>query len=382
MSSVRFRRAAVLGTALALVVAGGVTADTLTPDGDAVDPGSQTQLAFDVAPGGTVALDVSFVLACKNSSHFPAGATLDLVVSSKSTPDGGTATWDPGRLDVPTDWPASGSCPDPAPSPVDSTTPVHLVLTAPSTPGPWDAFDFFFAVDPYAYFSNSAALTVTLNDNGGGGEPDDTTPPELSNVPGDMTVFTSGTSATVSWADPTATDDTDPSPSVACDPASGSSFALGTTTVTCTATDASGNAAQATFAVTVRQLTGTWGRPLDSGKVPALVGQLGRTIPLKLDVTSGDTVQGPGAIDAPGLLLDLQATCSAGAPVLDSRAGGTFEWSNGAWQLNLRTDDLSTGCWRLTATLDGAPLASATVLLTTDATAQGNVRTNGLRPTR
>ena len=43
----------------------------------------------------------------------------------------------------------------------------------------------------------------------------------------------------------------DPSPSVVCVPASGSYFPRGTTLVTCTATDASGNQAVSTFPVTV-----------------------------------------------------------------------------------------------------------------------------------
>ena len=50
----------------------------------------------------------------------------------------------------------------------------------------------------------------------------------------------------------TATDETDPAPAVSCDPASGATFAIGDTTVTCTATDAAGNRATGTFAVHVR----------------------------------------------------------------------------------------------------------------------------------
>ena len=50
----------------------------------------------------------------------------------------------------------------------------------------------------------------------------------------------------------TATDDTDPQPVVACVPPSGSTFAIGTTTVGCTARDASGNVARGSFDVTVR----------------------------------------------------------------------------------------------------------------------------------
>jgi hypothetical protein len=47
--------------------------------------------------------------------------------------------------------------------------------------------------------------------------------------------------------DAVATDTVDPAPVVACTPASGAQFALGTTTVTCTATDAAGNVATKSF---------------------------------------------------------------------------------------------------------------------------------------
>jgi hypothetical protein len=48
-----------------------------------------------------------------------------------------------------------------------------------------------------------------------------------------------------------ADDDCDPNPRLVCDPPSGSLFPLGTTTVTCTATDRCGNTASCSFTVTV-----------------------------------------------------------------------------------------------------------------------------------
>ncbi len=52
-----------------------------------------------------------------------------------------------------------------------------------------------------------------------------------------------------------ATDAADPAPGVTCSAASGATFPLGTTTVTCTARDAAGNAASGAFAVTVVDTT-------------------------------------------------------------------------------------------------------------------------------
>jgi uncharacterized repeat protein (TIGR03803 family) len=80
----------------------------------------------------------------------------------------------------------------------------------------------------------------------------DTTAPALAGVPADLTVeATSAAGAVVSFATPTAADLVDGSVVVTCVPGSGSTFALGATTVSCTATDGHGNRATRTFKVTV-----------------------------------------------------------------------------------------------------------------------------------
>jgi hypothetical protein len=84
---------------------------------------------------------------------------------------------------------------------------------------------------------------------------DDTTPPDID-MTGDITGIVIG--ATVNYEDHgfTVTDDVDPDPVVNCDTASGSVFdSLGTTLVSCTATDSSNNTSAATtFNVTVDQV--------------------------------------------------------------------------------------------------------------------------------
>ena len=62
---------------------------------------------------------------------------------------------------------------------------------------------------------------------------------------------TSAAGAVVSYTPPAASDEQGGSASVACLPASGSTFAVGSTTVTCTATDAVGHTASGTFQVAV-----------------------------------------------------------------------------------------------------------------------------------
>jgi hypothetical protein len=81
----------------------------------------------------------------------------------------------------------------------------------------------------------------------------DMTPPTLANVPTGVTAeATSAAGALVAYVQPTAGDLVDPSPTVTCDSASGSLFPLGTTTVRCTARDASGNTSVSTFTVRVQ----------------------------------------------------------------------------------------------------------------------------------
>jgi hypothetical protein len=78
----------------------------------------------------------------------------------------------------------------------------------------------------------------------------------LTNVPANITVdATSPQGATVTYTSPTATDESGdtPGPSVSCTPQSGTTFAIGTTTVTCTATDSddTNSPVTASFQVTV-----------------------------------------------------------------------------------------------------------------------------------
>jgi len=78
----------------------------------------------------------------------------------------------------------------------------------------------------------------------------DATPPVLT-VPGALTVnATSPQGAVVSFT-VTATDNLDASPTVTCAPSSGSVFAIGDTTVSCTAQDDAGNSSTGSFTVTV-----------------------------------------------------------------------------------------------------------------------------------
>jgi hypothetical protein len=78
----------------------------------------------------------------------------------------------------------------------------------------------------------------------------DTTPPVFAPTPSAFTQATSPAGALITYA-VTASDDQDPNPVVVCLPPSGTVFPIGQTVVRCTATDAAGNVASASFVVTV-----------------------------------------------------------------------------------------------------------------------------------
>ena len=83
-------------------------------------------------------------------------------------------------------------------------------------------------------------------------QPDPNTIPPVLTVPDPMTLDATGPNGAVVTYSATATDETDGSVPVSCSPASGSTFPIGTTEVSCSAEDAAGNAATASFSVTVK----------------------------------------------------------------------------------------------------------------------------------
>jgi len=93
--------------------------------------------------------------------------------------------------------------------------------------------------------SSQCTFTVTVQD---------TTPPTIA-CPGDTTLECTGEDGAVLEYTVMAMDACDDTLEVICDPESGSTFPSGTTTVTCTATDASGNVSECSFDVIVEDTT-------------------------------------------------------------------------------------------------------------------------------
>ena len=222
--------------------------------------------------------------------------------------------------------------PDPSPTCLPAAGTVLLVGTTTQVT---------CSVTDLAGASDSDAFDVTV---------EDTKAPVLT-VPDDITVTTSDpTGRVVTFSEPTATDIVDPSPSVICDHATGDTFAVGTTRVTCTATDASRKSATATFDVTVvlvasHTASSTWLEPVDGMGTTAA--NRGRTLPVKVRLFVDGVERTTG--DA-----ELTLTpCGGGSAVsLD------LDWSGGRWNHSLDTSMLAGACYDVGATIDGLSAGS------------------------
>ncbi|HET6404118.1 MAG TPA: HYR domain-containing protein [Candidatus Thermoplasmatota archaeon] len=194
-------------------------------------------------------------------------------------------------------------------------------------------------VHTVAYWSEDAANTESASSRT---FRVDTTPPTLV-LPSSITSATQVVTYTV-----TATDNVDLAPSWTCTPASGSTFAVGTTMVECTATDEAGHQTSGVFSVTVQRScsSSTWTGLLQPVNADGTsVFKLGSTIPLKF--RCGD--QGTATVKVSMQKLsngiygaEVEATSTSGAD-----SGNTFRWSStdGQYIYNLATKPLSEGTW-------------------------------------
>ena len=144
----------------------------------------------------------------------------------------------------------------------------------------------------------------------------DTTPPVVK-VPANMTVTATGPTGAVATFTATATDNIDGALTPTCTPASGSTFPVATTTVTCRATDAHGNTGSASFTVTVVDKTAPTFQGIPSDPTVEANGPSGSVVHYTAP-TATDDVDGPIAVvtcvPASGAVFALGATtvtCSA-----------------------------------------------------------------------
>ena len=145
----------------------------------------------------------------------------------------------------------------------------------------------------------------------------DADPPTLA-LPAATTVDATSPTGTVVDYVVGVTDAIDPSPVVSCAPTSGSRFAIGTTTVACTAADAAGNEASGSFTVTVRgaaeQFVGLVVKTIAYLSQPALEASLRQ----RLEQAAADLVANRKALACKGLNLYIAVIRLAPASVLNA----------------------------------------------------------------
>ena len=141
-----------------------------------------------------------------------------------------------------------------APTANDLGTDLDVTCTAFDPPVTVQSGDFF----PIG----TTTVTCTASDASGNTASEsfdvtvaDTVAPQLD-LPDDITTILDDVAGALIDYTVTATDVADPSPTVACNPPSGTVFPVGTTTIECTATDTSGNSANGSFDATVQYGTG------------------------------------------------------------------------------------------------------------------------------
>ena len=240
-------------TAPALPDLAAVTEEATGPDGATVTYG--TGLASDLVDG-----DVGLVCAPTSGTTFALGATTVNCTATDAHGNKGTGhftitvrdTTAPVFNDIsvatveatgPNGAPVSF-----APTATDLVDPSPAVVCNPASGSVFRLGATQVTCTATDFTGNSVDKTVTVNVA-------DTTAPVVGAVPSQTIEATSAAGAAYNWVVPTATDIVDGTRPVTCDHAQGSTFALGDTVVTCSASDLSGNTGHAAFTVTVADRT-------------------------------------------------------------------------------------------------------------------------------
>ncbi|HJW45394.1 MAG TPA: HYR domain-containing protein [Lysobacter sp.] len=148
----------------------------------------------------------------------------------------------------------------------------------------------------------------------------DTTAPVISYYPGDISAIAGGnSSAVVNYTQPTAWDIVDGAVAVNCSPASGSSFPVGSNTVSCSAKDSRGNTATGSFTVTVSYAWNGFFKPVDMWPV-LNSSKAGSAIPLKFSLGGNQGM----SIMAAGYPKSAPMSCGGAAedPLLETVTAG------------------------------------------------------------
>jgi uncharacterized repeat protein (TIGR01451 family) len=235
-----------------------VVPPTITVPGDITqsnDPGlataavTFTTVATDNYPGTTVACNPP------SGTAFPLGAT---TVTCTATDTSGNTDSDSFEVTVNDTEPPSITVPADVTKSTDPGLATAVVTYAPTAADNAPGVTVACVPPPGTAFAiGTTSVTCTATDTAGNTDSDsfdvtvvDTEPPSLT-VPADITQSTDPGLATAAVTYSATASDNVPGVAKACAPPSGTAFPLGTTGVTCTATDVAGNTTSKSFNVTV-----------------------------------------------------------------------------------------------------------------------------------
>jgi hypothetical protein len=349
-------RAGALAAAASLLLSGMALADSVAADGDVVTAGVQTFVDLGtVGPGATISRDVNLTLFCSGIRHVDPDQDVTVSQTGGTVPaEGGSVTATGTTIGpVPVEWAndTAGISGCSGPLWVDGASPSHVTIVAPSVAGQDYAFTVTYgrSLAPAGVADSSSISGFTLVTFVLDVADADSSPPTFTTVPGDLDVVTPDPAGiAVDYPVPSATDDRDPSPVVGCDPASGAVFPVGTTTVTCTATDASGNAATETFDVTVHLALVAWEDPIQGVGVTAT---RGRSVPVKVRAwLDGVAQNGAGTL--------VVTPCGAVSADATTSVNAAWQADAGRWMAVLDTSGLGAGCYRVELVVGGQGLGS------------------------
>jgi hypothetical protein len=265
------------------IVDGDVTVDCIPTSGSVFSLGTTTVTCTAVDAAGNEAQD-GFTVTVVDTTPPTVNVPDDLTVEATG-PAGATATFTASADDL-VDGDVATAC-DPASGSVFALGETTVTCTATDAAGNTG--------------SNSFTVTVV-----------DTTGPALTLPANILATATSAAGAPVTYA-ASATDLVDGSVPVTCTPASGSTFAPGVTTVSCSAADAHGNTSTGTFTVTVTFGWNGFFAPVDNnGVVNTIKG--GQSVPLKWNIPNGSGGW-ISSLDVVTSVTQAKTTCSSNAPI-------------------------------------------------------------------
>jgi hypothetical protein len=247
----------------------------------------------------------------------------------------------------------------PAPMTVEATSPSGAIVTY-SASATDDVSLATFECSPASgsiFPLGTRTVTCTASDAAGNSARQafnvtviDTTRPTLT-LPGPIAATATSARGAVVTYSASAADTVDGPLTPTCTTASGATFSLGTTSVSCKATDAHGNVATGSFQAQVSYAWSGFLPPIDPAGNSLF--QLGCTVPVKFRLVGASA----GITNAVAKLTftKLSSTYTGSHVAAGSNAsatpGNTFRYDSGQYAFNLSTKNLSAGTWKLSIDL-------------------------------